>query len=207
MSSRKDFLSELDKQERAKHYREARKMYHSKKLDGNMVTTRISLGQYRHVMSSGYKNRRLSPLNPKDKGYHRERLERSSEAYQWMQSSDPEDFILGAEIYEKIGKGRKVIPRLLKAVEKNSERMNSHQYAKVRKFIERNTGEEQSRGSGLEGRTGVFILSMLGGIALGFASLQSTGNVVGNLTGTSQGLLGILLFIVGVTGIFFRRNK
>ena len=53
----------------------------------------------------------------------------------------------------------------------------------------------------------VFILFILGGIVLGSTSLTATGNVLGNLTGTSQGLLGIFLFVLGITGIYFRLRK
>ena len=141
--------------------------------------------------------------------YESDRVTISSTAYHLMQSDKPANIILGALIYERMGKGKKVMPRMMKALEKSSKKheISKDTYDKFQKFIERNSGEEQSRGTGLEGRAGVFILSILGGIALGFASLQSTGNVIGNLTGTSQGLLGILLFIVGLVGMFFHLKR
>lgn len=59
----------------------------------------------------------------------------------------------------------------------------------------------------LDSRVGVFILSTLAGIALSVFSFRATGNAISNLTGTSQGLLGIFLFIVGLTGIAFNAKK
>jgi hypothetical protein len=52
-------------------------------------------------------------------------------------------------------------------------------------------------------RLAIFIGSILGGIALSVYSLISTGNTIGNLTGTTQGLLGIFLFVLGIFGLVF----
>lgn len=59
----------------------------------------------------------------------------------------------------------------------------------------------------LEGRVIVSILSLIGGIALSILSLTATGNVISNLTGTTQGLLGIFLFIVGLVRILLHFNQ
>ena len=56
---------------------------------------------------------------------------------------------------------------------------------------------------GLEGRVGIFILALMGGIALSVSSLTATGNAISNLTGTTPGLLGIILFVAGLAGMFF----
>ena len=56
-------------------------------------------------------------------------------------------------------------------------------------------------------RIGVFIVSVIAGVALSIASLRTTGNAVGTL-GTTTGLLGVFLFIFGLLGIVFNsRNK
>lgn len=112
----------------------------------------------------------------------------------------------GAALYEKIGKGRKAIPKLLKAAEKDKNGAIS-QYKGIREFIERNAGGRQKASSGIESRVSVFIAFLLGGIVLSLTSLRATGSAIGNLTGTSQGLLGIFLFIFGLTGIFFGLKK
>ena len=59
----------------------------------------------------------------------------------------------------------------------------------------------------LEGRTFVFIGSFLAGIAISTLSIRETGNVIGNLTGTTSGLLGIFLFIFGIVGLVFNSWK
>ena len=56
-------------------------------------------------------------------------------------------------------------------------------------------------------RIAIFFLISLGGIALSIFSLQSTGNAIGNLTGTTQGLFGILLFVAGLFGLLFNTRK
>lgn len=61
--------------------------------------------------------------------------------------------------------------------------------------------------SSIESRVAIFIFFILSGLALSLSSLTSTGNAIGNLTGTSRGLLGILLFIAGLTGMVFNKRK
>jgi hypothetical protein len=69
------------------------------------------------------------------------------------------------------------------------------------------SAEPERKISGIESRLAVFILFTLVGIALSLSSLKLTGNAVSNLTGTSQGLLGIFLFIAGLVGVFFCSKK
>lgn len=114
----------------------------------------------------------------------------------------------GVSLYEKIGKGKKAIPFLLKSLKKlvdqEAPKSEIEQYRKyVRSVIERNTEERQQGESGLAGRVGVFALFIFGGIALGAGSLTITGNAVSNLTGTIPGLFGIIFFIAGLAGLFF----
>ena len=58
----------------------------------------------------------------------------------------------------------------------------------------------------LSTRVPIFILFLIGGIAISTFSLTATGNAVGNLTGTTQGLLGLILFVVGIFGIVFSKR-
>ena len=53
----------------------------------------------------------------------------------------------------------------------------------------------------------IFILFTIAGLALSLTSLTLTGHAISGLTGTTPGLLGVLLFIVGLTGMFFRLRK
>lgn len=111
-----------------------------------------------------------------------------------------------AQMYEKIGKGKKAIPRLLKVMENDAKKgypPNKHYIEKVRSFIERNAGKKQGS---LEGRVSIFILSSIVGIALAVSSLTATGGVVSNLTNTTQGMLGIIFFVVGIAGLVFGRK-
>jgi len=62
--------------------------------------------------------------------------------------------------------------------------------------------EERNFGS-LEVRTGIFIVSIFSGLALSFSSLSLTGNIISNVFGSSQSLLGIFLFVFGIVGLFF----
>jgi hypothetical protein len=113
--------------------------------------------------------------------------------------------LTAAKLYEKIGKGKKAIPKLLKAASKNPQDAKEA-YRAIREFIERNAGKRQPSPSGIEGKTLAFIGSTIAGIVLSAFSLTATGNAIGNLTGTSQGLLGLILFVVGIAGLVFSRK-
>ena len=126
-------------------------------------------------------------------------------AYHLLKYPYPASFLLGAQIYEALGKGERVIPRLLKATESAYEgrnKPNTSQYEEIKSFIERNTSE-----GGLERSTTALLFLTLGGIALGVGSLSITGNVISNLTTTTPGILGVLLFIGGLVGTFFSLKK
>ncbi len=53
----------------------------------------------------------------------------------------------------------------------------------------------------------VSFLFIAGGLILSLSSLTITGNAVSNVTGTAPGLLGIILFIAGLVGMFFYFKK
>lgn len=70
------------------------------------------------------------------------------------------------------------------------------------------TAEESQKSGGIEAKLSVFILLIIGGIILVAVSLTVTGNAISNLIGTTQGLLGVFLFIVGIFGVVFNlKNK
>ncbi len=114
--------------------------------------------------------------------------------------------LLGAQLYEKIGRGRKAIPRLLKATERSVKLGYSYSgdvYSKIKTFIKINAGEREQGESSLEKKFAVFAAFIIGGLALSLGSLTITGNAVSNLTQTTPGLLGIIFFLAGLVGMFF----
>jgi len=136
-----------------------------------------------------------------------------SRAYAILKKSDyPEVLLVAAEVYERLDKGRKAVPMLIEGIDRAQKKGETVPYEKVEAFIKRNAGgrkkksHEQSQG-GLEGRVGVFILFILGGIVLGAYSLGITGHVVSGLAQTAPGLLGVLLFIAGLVGMFFHFRR
>lgn len=137
-------------------------------------------------------------------------------AYQLMTRGNADDVLFGAQIYQILGKGRRAIPKLLRAMEEDPSSYDHEHIQAAKRFINRNTsggvvtkikkrfGSSDTRDSPfLEKRVGVFIFMLLGGIALSVYSLSITGNVIGNLTGTTPGLLGVFLFIAGLAGMAF----
>lgn len=136
-----------------------------------------------------------------------------SRAYAILKKSDyPEVLLVAAEVYERLDKGRKAVPMLIEGIDRAQKKGETVPYEKVEAFIKRNAGgrkkksQEQGQG-GLEGRVGVFILFLLGGLVLSIFSLTATGNAISNLTGTTQGLLGVFLFIAGLVGMFFHFRR
>ena len=114
----------------------------------------------------------------------------------------------GALLAEKIGRGKKAIPKLLRAADFAASRGEKVPYDKIKAFVERNSRERKEGGliEKLKSKLFVFSLFTLGGIALSAYSLTATGNSIGNLTGTTQGLLGLILFVVGIAGLVFSRK-
>lgn len=208
---------------RRKKFREARDIYKRRVSASGRLK-----GEHRNPTDrSGYLVIDGRPIYPIHEGYPLEFLERKSQeviernkgeiatlAYNLMhnESYSPGDALYGAMLYEKIGKGRRIIPRLLKVIEKATQlppdyvshgELTDGFYRRVQSFIERNSGKRKQKEGGLEGRTMVFLGSLLAGIALSAFSLTATGNAIGNLTGTTPGLLGLILFVVGLAGLFF----
>jgi len=137
------------------------------------------------------------------------RVRIASTAHELMESHIPKEFILGAQLYEKIGKGRKAIPKLLnrrKVYVTHEADMTKQDDDTIRDFIKRNAGRQQQEG-GLAGKLPVFILFTVAGVALSVTSLGSTGHAISDVTGTTQGLAGVFLFILGLTGIAFGLKK
>jgi len=115
----------------------------------------------------------------------------------------------GALLYERLGKGKKAVPRVRNSLEAH-EMLHlgfvTYSYKDVRDFLKKYSPESESGGFGIEGRVGIFLALTIGGLVVGINSLNVTGNVVGSV-GTSQGAFGGLLFIAGVAGMFFLLKK
>ena len=85
--------------------------------------------------------------------------------------------------------------------------LHSYYDKKMGKKPTKKRTREKEESSGLEGRVGVFILFLLGGLALSIYSLTATGSAISNLAGTTKGLFGVLLFIAGLAGLVFSRKR
>ncbi|HEA46710.1 MAG TPA: hypothetical protein ENH99_02920 [Candidatus Pacearchaeota archaeon] len=133
--------------------------------------------------------------------------------YLTTSSDDPQHVLVGAQLYESLGKREKGLRRLGTYIEKVTsgdkinpfekgqilDRVSPEFYVEVAKLIEREQGE-----SGIETKTvGIFALFIAGGLILSLGSTTITGNAVSNVTGTPPGILGALLFIAGIVGMVF----
>ncbi len=110
----------------------------------------------------------------------------------------------GAKLYEFVGMGNRtsVKRRLFKALKKDSSPKDINQAIE---FYKRNP--KQKKEKGLERIIKIissgFLLS-----SIFFLSSTFTGNVIGNLTKTNSNLIGAILFILGIIGLFaFTKNK
>ena len=128
-------------------------------------------------------------------------------AYSLMGTGNPEYFLMGARLYEEIGKGEKIMGKLMEDVNlafKNGMMRESY-YLGVQNFIKRNSGKKKS--GSLEGKLPVFLLLTIAGMALSLSSLNTTGYAISSITQETPGLLGIIFFIFGLAGIFFTLKK
>jgi len=133
-----------------------------------------------------------------------------------FQIPNPSALLTGAKLYEKIGKGKRAIPRLISGLEKAYQQEDevyktyedigslSRYMNEAKMFVERNSGESQNKS--LETRVGVFVASIFGGLVLSISSLTLTGNAISNLVGTDRGLIGLILFAFGVVGLVFSKK-
>jgi hypothetical protein len=192
MNEREEYLKKIDEIEKRSRFRKARQIY--KEVHKKTNDQLYRRGEEFSTM----------PYSPEDMR-ERYRAEVAAVANELMKNDAIGVCLMGAQLYGKIGKGKKVIPRLIKATEKASRGyiISEDWYDRIKDFIKRNTEETPQSKSGLEGKIIVFILFTLVGIALSLSSLKLTGNAISNLTGTSQGLFGIFLFIAGLLGIVF----
>ena len=90
--------------------------------------------------------------------------------------------------------------------EENFQRANERAYdrdERKREYLLRHKKQDSS----LAGRVGIFIAFLLGGVALSLTSLGSTGHAISDVTGTTQGLVGVFLFILGLAGIAFGSKR
>lgn len=184
-------LDELSQDVERKHkFREARKRYKGREQD--LAHSFRLVEEY---------------LEASNEEVYNKRGDAQAAAYAILNKANrPNAYITGAELYEKLGKGKKAIPMLMRRVKDSvkNNRIDINDLNKVKEFIKRNTKKKQS---GLEGKLPIFLLFTIAGIALSLSSLNSTGYAISSLTQTSSGLLGVIFFIVGIAGIFFNFKK
>jgi len=206
VEDKKDYLKQLKEIEKKSRFREARKKYKEYRtyLTGKGFYASLKSTRRKDKYSQGKKFLEAKEVDP---------IETAALAYALMREgiarANIEYSFLGAQLYEKIGRGRKAIPRLLrgaKSVVNRGHKLDDvfkDVYSKIEIFIKKNAGEREQDESGLEKKFSIFIAFIIGGAALSLGSLTITGNVVSNLTKTTPGLLGIILFIAGLVGVFF----
>ncbi len=193
VEDKKDYLKQLKEIERKGRFREIRKEYKKVKYSPK----RMFITEEKYFRGKKFLKKEKNPVKI------------AALAYRLMEEGiDRRDFqysLLGAQLYEKIGRGKKAISRLLGAVEKGigTGKIREEDYQRVEIFIKRNTKERKQDEGSLEKKFGIFIAFIIGGIALSLGSLTLTGNAVSDLTQTTPGLLGIILFIAGLVGVFF----
>jgi len=121
-----------------------------------------------------------------------------------MSVKNPIPALHGAKIYEGLGVGNRasVKRRLLRAYEKNP----CYGYDKeIKAFLKRNP--ESKEGKTLEHK---FIPVLAGAsviVALFFLSPNLTGNAVGNLVKSDSNIIGAVLFVLGIAGLFISFRK
>ena len=177
-----EYLERLKEIEKKATFKKTRRIYE------NIINTNDSLETlYAEA------NRALQyPLEPN-------KVQIGAIARKLMLSNNIEYVFHGALLYEKIGKANRLVvkDKLLKSLEKNP---NKRYIKKITGFLERNSSEKQS---GLEGKTLTTIFSgasIL--IALFFLSPNLTGNVIGALNSGNSSIFGIILFVLGLLGLF-----
>ncbi len=201
-----EYLKQLKDIERKDKFRKARRIYkdHRKYLTGKGFYASLKSTRRKDKYEQGKKFLEVKEVDP---------VETAALAYALMKGGiergDIQSSFLGAQLYEKIGRGKKAISRLLEGAEKSIEtgKTRKEDYIDVEIFIKKNAGEREQDEGSLEKKFGIFAAFIIGGIALSLGSLTITGNAVSNLTRTTPGLLGIILFIAGLAGMFFYFKK
>ena len=199
MSKANEYINRLDELTKRGEFKKARRVYEE-----------IGKKDYRTLQDKG--KRYLSMVPDEIKRY---RGDVQAIAYHLMEQEHDfaGDVLLGAKLYEKLGKGKRAVPRLVKRFEEISKKSGTdrillYEYLKdAKEFIKRNLEEKPQKEKGLESRIAVFVLFIAAGIALSAASLGMTGWAISGLIQTTPGLLGILFFIVGLVGMFFWFRK
>jgi len=116
-----------------------------------------------------------------------------------------EHSLAGAKVYEKLGKASKskVKKWLLRALKEDGGIESKNPLVKeVRNFLKRN-----SDSGGLENKT-MLVVSLLGVVvSIFFLSPNLTGNVVGSLSKSGSNVFGIIMFVLGLLGIYVSFKK
>ncbi|GIU68624.1 MAG: hypothetical protein KatS3mg001_474 [Candidatus Pacearchaeota archaeon] len=208
-----DYLARLKDIERRINFKEGRRSYKLYRDSPDLKSTlqRRMENTLRYLREKKSQGEKLSPM---------EVLEARALAYQLLTPPKDKthydiDYALGgARIYEELGIGYKAVPKLVRYVEEISKHGDRYEMERLRRefypiksFIERNAKQKRDqKESGLEARVGVFIFITLAGIVLSISSLTATGNVIANLTGTTKGVFGLILFVVGLVGLFLTKR-
>jgi hypothetical protein len=120
-----------------------------------------------------------------------------------IKDKDLEFSLGGLELYNALGLAdRKSVKRRFEKAAK-LDTQGRYRIARAVEIFE-NPNKQVINKHDLEGKaiSGILILSVLGGMI--FLSPNLTGNVIGNMTKSSSNILGLILFVVGIVGVFIQ---
>lgn len=143
---------------------------------------------------------------------NREKIKGAAVAYRLMKqgrkSGQVNEVIRGAQLYRQVGRPKQAIPKLIYSI--NHAKFDEKNRDEIIKFTKEFIGDysyyQKKRGT-LEGKVGIFIALLAGGIGLGMVSSNITGNVISNSTQTNSSLIGVVLLVIGLVGAFFYFKK
>ncbi len=209
---------EKEKQKYAERqvYEEFKKGYKGYKPGQSLVIGGKKGSETENYYKKNWRGKLINPftgkeITPKEKG------DALAKASTLMSSYQLQEVLQGAKIYEKLGVGNRtsVKSRLLRAYEKRPEQSYAKDYTKeIESFLKRNPEKKESvLARALGGRKTLehkFIPILAGAsiiVALFFLSPNITGNVVGNLVKSDSNIIGTILFVLGIIGLFISFRK
>jgi len=110
---------------------------------------------------------------------------------------------LGAKLYEKLGKGNQasVKNRLLKRIEEDYALFPPSTIREIESFLKRNSDSKEKSGL-VKTISSIFLL-----FSIFFVSPLFTGNTIGNLAKNNSIGIGVILFVLGLMGLFIPIKK
>jgi len=156
--------------------------------------------------SQNYKSIEWSPeANPQGLGFNRVRAHKLMEY--GIKKRDLHTTLIGARLYESLGfENNPSVNRRLKKALENTPKTPKREYNKIveetNDFLERNSSRNTIESKVLNS---IFGISALAGIF--FLSPNVTGNVIGNITKTGSNILGIVLIVFGLLGVFLKNKN